>query len=555
MDILIYSTLTNFIYFCSGYIVLSKKKLSIENCFYIFFIGFISLSFTGLFFNFFIELSPLFNSIIYIIIMFLFIIKVKFKFKFNKRVILFLIISSISTFLLIIYSNVNRPDAGLYHLPYISLLNENKIILGINTIHSRFAHTSILQYLSALNNNYLFTNNGISIPLASIVSFFYIYFFNDVLRVIKKKDYITYAKIFSLLIIIYVSYKINRYSGFGNDAIAHLSFFYLISYFLKSNLKNINLNKLTIISVFIFINKPMLGLVFIIPLFIFFFNKHYQIKKLLLIIFSFPTLFLLLWFLKNILISGCMIYPLKITCIKNLPWTNTIEIANDSLQGSAWSKAWPDRIDKNISMYEYNKNFNWVKSWSKVHLKYILKIIIPFVLILFLITFYFRLKISDIKISNDKSFKIKINFLLAFCLLGLISFFLIFPIYRYGYSYLITFFCLLTIYFNRNKITSKDNMIIFKLVFIVCIFIISVKQIIKIPKNYLKKSDWPNIYRLGPQNKIYDKYIINDFFHYFHASNGDYLCMYSPSPCTSYKLSQRIYVKKKYNYIFISLEN
>ena len=46
------------------------------------------------------------------------------------------------------YSNEYRPDAGFYHIPYIQILNENKIILGLANIHSRFGHVSIIQYLS-----------------------------------------------------------------------------------------------------------------------------------------------------------------------------------------------------------------------------------------------------------------------------------------------------------------------------------------------------------------------------------------------------------------------
>ena len=83
-----------------------------------------------------------------------------------------------------------------------------------------------------------------------------------------------------------------------------------------------------------------------------------------------------------------MIYPLKATCINNLNWTNFTQITEDKILGSAWSKGWPDRIDKKISMYEYNKNFNWVKSWSKTHFKYILKTILPFIIILTIISLY-----------------------------------------------------------------------------------------------------------------------------------------------------------------------
>jgi hypothetical protein len=116
---------------------------------------------------------------------------------------------------------VNRPDAGLYHLPYVSILNEYKIIFGLNNLHSRFGHISIIQYLSALNKNFLFKDNGIIIPLASIASFYYIYFANDIFDIYTKKIKISLSSIFTLLILIYISFKLIGYDNFGNDAIAH----------------------------------------------------------------------------------------------------------------------------------------------------------------------------------------------------------------------------------------------------------------------------------------------------------------------------------------------
>lgn len=186
MDILIFSILTNFLYFCCGSFFLFNKKYDFNDQFYIYFSGAILVSSVSLLLNFFTPLSPLINSILYV---FLIIVTFKFKKKniLNKQSISFLLISSFVTFLLIIYSTINRPDGGLYHLPYTSIINENKIIFGLSNMHFRFGHISILQYLSAINNNYLFLENGISIPLASIVSFFYLNFFYDILKIIQKK--------------------------------------------------------------------------------------------------------------------------------------------------------------------------------------------------------------------------------------------------------------------------------------------------------------------------------------------------------------------------------
>ena len=64
--------------------------------------------------------------------------------KINKNDLLKkLLIISLISFLLVIYSTVNRPDAWLYHLPYSKIINEHKIIIGVANIHERFAHISI----------------------------------------------------------------------------------------------------------------------------------------------------------------------------------------------------------------------------------------------------------------------------------------------------------------------------------------------------------------------------------------------------------------------------
>ena len=59
-----------------------------------------------------------------------------------------------TTFIIITFSNINRPDAGLYHLPFVKILNENKLIFGLTNLHYRFGHTSIFQYISALHVNF-----------------------------------------------------------------------------------------------------------------------------------------------------------------------------------------------------------------------------------------------------------------------------------------------------------------------------------------------------------------------------------------------------------------
>ncbi len=143
----------------NGYLLKKSLKIDnldshIENAVF----GIIFISIITFFINFFFNIS----SIISYLILF---IPIIFSFNYiykNFRNLLYigLLISSFSI-LIMVFDNSNRPDAGLYHLPFIQIINEFKIILGSANIHFRFGHTSIIQYLSAAFNNELFSERGI----------------------------------------------------------------------------------------------------------------------------------------------------------------------------------------------------------------------------------------------------------------------------------------------------------------------------------------------------------------------------------------------------------
>ena len=138
--------------------------------------------------------------------------------------------------MLILESNVYRPDAGLYHLPYIKILNDEKIIIGLANFHFRYAHISIIQYLSAISNNFIFGNNGIVFAQALIASSVIINFMYKIYEYNKKREY-NFHFFYLLSIIIFIFYKMNRYSEYGNDAPSHFLFFFLLSEILDAKKK------------------------------------------------------------------------------------------------------------------------------------------------------------------------------------------------------------------------------------------------------------------------------------------------------------------------------
>ncbi len=543
IEIIIYSLISNVMFYSYGHFLKYKNFINrIENINDRSILGCIFLSFLALILNFFLPLNKEINTLILLIgIIFLL---TKRKTNFKKKEILYIILTSIITSALLLYSNVNRPDAGLYHLPYVSFLNENKIIFGLSNIHFRFGTVSIIQYLSAINNNFIFKDIGIVIPLASIVTFFIIYFFNKVLKIIRDPNNISHANIFSLFIVIFISYKINRYSAFGNDAVAHLSLFYLISKLLEK--KKPCLFFISLIAVFAFINKTTLIVVLIIPLYCFLKDVTFKNLKVL---YSFSAFFFIFWIFKNVIISGCLLYPIKQTCFNSLNWTDMGEIKTASISGEAWSKDWPNRNDKKISMEEYNKKFNWFSSWSKKHGIIMFNIIIPYFLACLIIVYLIRSKKTskELIILNENQF---LNFFIFFSFIGTFIFFTKFPLYRYGYSYLISFFILI-INFACFKIDKRSLIKTSKFVLILCIIIFSGKQIQRYSKNTESDYIWPKIYSYHTNEKVNSKKIFfeNDMIIY----QFDGLCMYSKSPCSTYKLKNNLKIEKKFGYYFVNI--
>ncbi len=508
--------------------------------------GTLFVSFLALIINFFFPLSEVVNSIIFII-PFFFLIKRGF---FVKNDLFFIFLSSLITYFIIIFDTINRPDAGLYHLPYTQILNEHKIILGLSNLHDRFGHISIIQYLNAINYNFVTGLNGILIPLSSLMVFIFLYFINEIYNFIKKDDKLNFNHLFCLFIVIFICYKINRYSNFGNDATAHLLFFYLISIFLKSKDSFNHLNRMTLISTYIFLSKIFLIFSFVFPFLIYIFSKKKQNK----IFFSFSTFFILFWFLKNILISGCLIFPLKQTCFENLDWFNNLQVERQSVLGEAWSKGWPDRIDTKISQKEFIKEFNWVKTWYSKHFIFIYKIFLPYIcfLILILLLINFKKLNKSRNLSIDNQNKIKIYSALIISLFGTLIFFLKFPLYRFGYSYVVSSLSLISclMILNYNLVFVKK---IFSYVLIFSLSVFCIKQTFKITKNYSSRSLVPNIYSLDNNpNKVLNKYFLIGDNYKVYTSNKE--CMYSQSPCSN-NIEKNISHRKFLNYNLIFMIN
>ncbi len=501
-------------------------------------IGLIFLAFLSIFINFFIPLSKNITSLVFFTFLF-------YSFFFEKKIILLnlkkiLVISFFSSIVLIL-SKINTPDAGLYHLPFTQIINDYKIILGSVNLHFRFGTVSNFQYIAAFFNNYLFQENGINIPLAVTFGFFITFLFEKILyffRIKNNQKFEFHKYIYLFFILLTSLYSFSRYSNYGNDMPAHIYFYFLI-YIIIDN-KNIRSNEflflISLITFFLISNKIFFILTILIPTFFFIKSKNFNfLKTRYFYILAFLALIV---FLKNVLISGCVFYPVSFSCFDSLVWTNLNEVIFEASSGEAWSKGWSDQVE--ISSYQhYSSNFNWLNSWFKVHFKVILEKfgpIILFFLIFFGILFFNNKNnlINSIKIRPIKNF----NIVLVISIICFIFWFLKFPLYRYGYCFLILLtYCLFTL--NISLIFKKINIKLIKTytlyVMVLGLVFFTIKNLNRIHNNYniiYSSYPWPNLTsdHLDDSFPILKKVFIGDNFYIYSKSH----CMYSLSPCTHY---------------------
>ena len=531
-------------------------------------IGLIFVSFISLFLNFFLKIDQLVASILFIFPLILLIRLYKTKeIELFKKIILHSLIISAAATIFISFDNVNRPDAGIYHLPYVKILNDFKIIIGSANFNPLFGATSIFQYISAIFNNYIFKDIGVTIPHALLSIYFIDYFLRNFF---SNSDKDLFYKLFIFTLASYFLIEMNRYSDYGNDTPGHLFSFYLLSLFVKKdfNLENKeNFKLFALISLFCFLNRPFLILFIFLAIYIWIKKKHFLSFSAFPI---FSLFFLFFWMTKNILVSGCAIYPIKFTCFDNLSWYSNeakfrIAARNSSEFSELHAKGWEDIIkNREYINYEhkteekqnYLKNFNWLnKDYISKHSHTFKKKIDFFILYLIIVSsclYFLKDNKKDFNSTiKDERYKI----LIILSSIGLFLMIYKFPLGRYGTSYLAIFiYCIFfpIISFFSNKSSIKKNGKILGIFLIILSTLFFGKNINRIVKNYsadYNQSPWPRIYdnyfkisgsnklqnlpiefKKINKNRILDIYYINE--ENFYSSERKILCLYNKAPCT-----------------------
>ena len=472
-----------------GYGKILHYYLKINNFFFqaknfIFILGLILVSFFTQIINIKFPISDNL-SILIIILGIIFYIPFFFNNNDKKKEIFFIIVVILICYIFTFFSGVNDD----YHYQYDTIQNFKKFNIFEITYNNRISYNSHWLFLNSIFViNYFPSTTYI---LSGLLYSLLIYDCYYLLKLsLKKKLYTSSVLSFSFLI--FFLGVLNNYKEFGTDLPGTIISFYiliLISYFVFDRQTLITKNIFLVVFIlasFVFIIKITNSLIYLYLIIILFrLDKKVLNLKFLALVLIMP----LMWFFQNINISGCLIWPIEITCFGNNNLaTEELHIIKTFAKG-----------DHMISIGA-SENLKWIKIWINNHLHKIIETYLIFLIIMIYPIIYILFKKLPNKkdFNKDLIFNIKnkkyLLFFISIVISNLIWFFYA-PAYRFGIFYNITLIIFLCIPFWICIIKydllfiKKYCKIIIKIIFIYFML----ENVLKIDW-YMKRYDvWPPI--------------------------------------------------------------
>ncbi len=275
---------------------------------------------------------PLKNNLSYLFLLILF---VNFYEKVNiNKLRIFSYVSLLYLVLLVSSYDINfHYDAGLYHLNNQLWLLESNAIKGFSNIYGAFGVSSIYEYISA----FLWLDTTfISLHFINLVFIGSLYFFLVYGLMITKNKLFYVPSLFLLLFSIFDNFGLSGgRNGFvniqsvGKQDVPIGILFLITSALIFSSLikKSFSTDELLIFSLFtLFIFQLKISgfaiiFIYFIYLYYFYLDKNKSISQLTKPLSIFVVLFIL-WLLKSLIHTGCLIFPFSPSCFTGLEWVN-----------------------------------------------------------------------------------------------------------------------------------------------------------------------------------------------------------------------------------------
>ena len=357
------------------------------------------------------------------------------KNTFKKKEILLISLIFLILFLSILIFKTHD-DFSYYHFAYSYYLTQSSSYIGIGQFNHGFKTPSSIFYLNSLFYLPTIKYYMFHMPAVLVMGFANIIFIKKIIKNIKNNS-INFLTIYSLLSILFINIFFYRIGEHGTDRSAQiLIFILLMEILLLINFSSNNENRLFKIYILIglivsFKAFYILYILFLIPVIFHLLKKDNNFNIFNFInnkFFIFLSLIIFCVLMSNLLNSGCLIYPVNITCFESLPWAfDSQHILQMNNWYEQWSKAGAGSNFRIENANDYIKYFNWVPNWINI---YFFTKVSDFILGLFcliLITFFSLYSKSKNNLSNHKIFSVYTVLIILF-----IEWFYNHPSLRYG---------------------------------------------------------------------------------------------------------------------------
>lgn len=482
-------------------------------------------------FNFFKGIN---NTLFFIVVLIPFFFNfLKLEFNINKNIFNYFFYNFITIFFL--SSSTQgvglHKDASLYHLAYQNWIREVQINGGLINLHGRFGYSSLYDYFSSvfwLRENFI---------LLHFVNLSFIIFFSNFLFfiLIERKSHLKnlyFCGLFILGFSILDNFGINGgrngyiyIEGIGKQDTAFGIVFFvgsilLLDSFHRKSSKSTDILILFVLSILAFqirITGSLLLLLFVLFIFL-------KVTNKLTIILSI-SIFSIFWFIKNLIISSCLYYPLLQSCTNLLPWSNLKIVKEDSNSISVF----------HVALKSHESFMHWFSHWITSELNR--TIFYNFIFSILLISIFL---IIFTKIKKIEAFDI---ILFLYTLIFIILWIYQAPDFRLGIGFTLLLPGLLGYLVNNLKF-GFEKILTKTIVYILLIF-----SFFLLPRIEQHKSNFENLTVLTLVSEKQINYIENIDSWGSHPENGEDCGL--RRDCSPYISNLQINIGKYFTYLFI----
>ena len=455
--------------------------------------------------HFFIKHGLIHNSILFLIGISFFLYLFKKNYKKKNLIVLCIIFFVI---LISFFGFKTHDDFPYYHFPYTNYLTTSEIIVGVGNYDPSWRYPSSIFYFNSLF--YLPVIKYFLYHIGALMIMGYSLFTISI-KILDKFNLKQYDQLFfyNLLSLSFILIFFYRLAEHGTDRSAQILSFVLISEILIFFSKEQNFNTFST-KIFaigsLAISLKVLYLVYLILLvpivyFIYIEKKMKYFKEVSKNpFFYFSILFLILIVTINFFNSGCLMYPITLTCFENFSWSTSLEdVLRMKIHYENWSKAGATPIFRVDNVEEYISNLNWISGWIE---RYFFNKMSDYLLGLALLSIIFY----SLFYSKKKKYQKKENLnLLYFALVLLfLEWFYNHPSLRYGGYYIIAILIFIPLSiklsnFKNDKKNIKNKIFIILFITISIFLYRNLDRIIQEKRIYEYSPVW-NVYYYVDEN-------------------------------------------------------